>query len=111
MSNPVSVLNNTYAWASSASESDITLSTADASLSRIIVTNNTANLAIVTTGVSAATAALPTSATVPVACHPVPANQRLILNKPVGHTIVSIIQTAQDAGKYVYVTTCSSEIF
>ena len=100
---------NTYAWASSVSESDITLTAADANLSRCIVTNPTAYAVTVTSGKSAATAAFPTSATVPVACQVIPAGVVMTYNKIVGHDTISLISETADSGKYVYVTVGSGE--
>lgn len=100
---------NTYAWASSASESDITLTASDANLSRCIVTNPTAYAVTITSGKSSATAAFPTSATVPVACQIVPSNTVMTYNKIIGHDTISIISGTADSGKYVYVTVGTGE--
>lgn len=94
---------NTYAWASSASESDITLTEADRiNTSTCIVFNNTLYPVTVTSGLVAGTAAFPTSATVPVACTVIAAGEKGSYTKPAGHGVISMISSAADAGKYVY---------
>ena len=100
---------NTYAWASSASESDITLVDDDKNDSSVIIFNNTLYPVTVTSGATAATAAFPTSATVPVACTVVPPGAIVTMTKQVGHGVISLISSAADSGKYVYVQVGTGE--
>ncbi len=103
MDNPMALKSNAYAWASSTSESDVTLTSEDKNASMIIIDNQTAYPVAVTSGATSATAALPTSASVPVACKVVNAGQVQAYNKKVGDGVISLIQGTADSGKYVYI--------
>ena len=103
MDNPMNLKSNAYAWASSVSESDVTLVEGDKNIQRCIIDNQTAYPVAVTSGVSAATAALPTSASVPVPCKVIGANQCQTYTKNIGDGVISLIQGTADSGKYVYV--------
>ena len=109
MDNPMNLKSKAYAWASSASESDITLTEGDKNLQRVIIDNQTAYPVAVTSGVSSATAEFPTSATVPVECKVVNANQCMTYTKNIGDGVISLIQENADSGKYVYVYIGSGE--
>lgn len=109
MDNPMSIRGDTYAWASSTSESDITLTPEDRNASRVIVYNATAYFVVITAGETAATASLPTSASVPVACQVVAPGATMTYEKRPGFGVLSLIQGTADAGKYVYVTVGSGE--
>ncbi len=105
----MNVKSNAYAWASSTSESDITLVEGDKNLQRVIIDNQTAYPVAITSGVSAATAAFPTSETVPVGCKVIGANQCMTYTKNIGDGVLSLIQGTADSGKYVYVYLGSGE--
>lgn len=100
---PMNANVNTYALASSASSSAVTLLPQDAAQTRVIVSNPTAYGAFIVFGkTSAPTAALPTSATVPSSGSFVPAGAIMTLSKNASDGYVSAISTAADAGKYIY---------
>lgn len=100
----VNLNSPTYALESSASSSSITLRSDHVDKTVFIICNDTANTVFVVSGETAPTAVFPTSATVPVDGKVIPSGQTVAFGKKPGHGFISMISTAADAGKYVYVS-------
>lgn len=110
MDNPMGIDGPTYALASSATSSYVTLTPGDRNSSRIIITNITAYpVYVMCSDSSSSTAAFPTSATVPVNGKVIPSGSAMTYAKRTDEGYVHAISSTLDSGKYIYFSIGSGE--